>query len=68
MLFGICIGLAMAFAMAHALANLLRGVSPNDPLVFTVITAAVALMTLASSWMPARRASRIEPMEALRED
>jgi putative ABC transport system permease protein len=68
MLIGIGIGLAMAFAMAHALANLLRGVSPNDPLVFTVITAAVALMTLASSWMPARRASRIEPMEALRED
>jgi putative ABC transport system permease protein len=68
MLFGVGIGLVMAFGLAHALANLLRGVSPNDPWVFTVITAAVALTTLASSWIPARRAARIEPMEALRDE
>jgi putative ABC transport system permease protein len=65
---GVCIGLLMAFALAHAAANLLRGVSPNDPVVFGVITTTIVAIALMSSWIPARRASRIEPMVALRDE
>ena len=65
---GVCAGLLMAFALAHMVASLLRGVRPDDPLVFVSITLAVAATSLVASWMPARRASRIEPMTALRDE
>lgn len=65
---GVVIGLAMAFALAHGVASLLRGVSPNDPVVFSSITASIVGIALLSSWMPARRASRIDPMAALRDE
>lgn len=65
---GICIGLLLAFALAHAVANLLRGVRPDDPVVFGAITAAIATVALVASWIPAHRASRIEPMAALRDE
>jgi putative ABC transport system permease protein len=65
---GVCVGLVMAYALAHALANLLRGVSPDDPIVFGSITAAITVIALGSSWFPARRASRIDPMAALRDE
>ena len=65
---GVCIGLAMAFGLAHMLATLLRGVSPNDPVVFITITAAVVGTALLASWIPARRAAAVDPMEALRDE
>jgi ABC-type lipoprotein release transport system permease subunit len=49
-------------------ANLLYDVSPNDPLVFSAITAAVTATALLASWLPARRAARIDPMAALRDE
>jgi ABC-type lipoprotein release transport system permease subunit len=61
-------GLLMAIALAHATANLLYGVRPDDPAVFAVITTAIAAIALVSSWFPARRASRIDPMVALRDE
>jgi len=63
---GIATGLVLAFVLAHLVANLLRGVSPNDPVVFAVITATIALAAIGSSWIPARRAARVDPMKALR--
>ena len=65
---GVVIGLVMAFALAHGVASLLRGVSPNDPVVFSSITASIVGIALLSSWIPARRASRIDPMAALRDE
>jgi predicted permease len=65
---GVCIGLALAFGLAHGVANLLYEVSPNDPLVFASITAAITAIALMASWLPARRAARIEPMAALRDE
>jgi putative ABC transport system permease protein len=65
---GLVSGLVLAFALAHGVANLLRGVSPNDPAVFLAVTAAIALIALASSWIPARRAAGIDPMKALRSE
>lgn len=60
------VGLVMAFSLAHLVANLLRGVRPDDPPVFVAITAAIAAVALAASWIPARRAARVDPMKALR--
>jgi putative ABC transport system permease protein len=65
---GLGIGLMLAVGLAHGVANLLYGVSPNDPVVFGGITATVAAIALGSSWIPARRAARIDPMVALRDE
>jgi putative ABC transport system permease protein len=65
---GIGLGLLMAFGLARLVANLLRGVRPDDPGVFTAITAVIAVVALASSWIPARRAAGIDPMKALRSE
>ncbi len=65
---GVGSGLLLAFALAHLVANLLRGVRPDDPVVFATITAVIAAIALASSWIPARRAAHVDPMQALRSE
>ncbi len=65
---GVCVGLVLAFALAHGVANLLYQVSPNDPLVFGSITLTVIAVAFLSSWLPALRAARIDPMVALRDE
>jgi putative ABC transport system permease protein len=65
---GLGLGLVMAFGLARLVANLLRGVRPDDPVVFASITAVIAAVALASSWIPARRAAGIDPMKALRSE
>jgi putative ABC transport system permease protein len=65
---GLASGLLLAFALARLAANLLRGVQPGDPAIFAGITAIVAVIALLSSWIPAHRASRIDPMVALRDE
>jgi len=53
--------------LARGIANLLFGVKPNDPTVFGGIVVSVAVIALLSSWLPARCAAGVDPMEALRE-
>ncbi len=65
---GLAMGLVLAFALAKLASNLLRGVRPDDPVVFVTITAAIAAIALGSSWIPARRAAKIDPMKALRSE
>jgi ABC-type antimicrobial peptide transport system permease subunit len=65
---GLGCGLLLAFGLAQMVANLLRGVRPHDPAVFAAITAIIATIALVASWFPARRASRIDPMVALRDE
>lgn len=64
---GVCLGLVMAYGLARLLSNLLRGVRPDDPIVFAGITTTIVLIALLASWLPARRAARIDPMVALRD-
>jgi putative ABC transport system permease protein len=65
---GLLIGLALAVAMAYGLGSVISFVHPNDPIMFAGITAAVAAISVASSWLPARRAARVDPMVALRDE
>jgi putative ABC transport system permease protein len=64
---GLGAGLALAFVLARLLANLFRGVRPDDPLVFSSITAVILLIAFVASWLPARHAAAIDPMMALRD-
>jgi predicted permease len=65
---GSLIGLAIAAAAARALESLLFGVPGLDPLTFTGTAALFALVALAATVVPARRAASIDPMRALRQD
>jgi ABC-type antimicrobial peptide transport system permease subunit len=63
---GIVLGIGAAFALAHLIASFLFGVKWWDPIVFVVVPVILALTALLAVWVPAQRASRLNPMEALR--
>ena len=63
---GVVIGSAAALASTRVLSSLLYGVSPVDPLTFIFIVVLIAAIALLASYVPARRALRIDPSEALR--
>jgi predicted permease len=63
---GISVGVAGAFAAARVISGSLYGVRPADPLTFFSVTALLGLVVLLACYVPARRASNIDPMVALR--
>jgi predicted permease len=63
---GGAIGIGLSLASTSVLAELLYGVSPLDPVTYLAVFAVVSAATLLASFVPARRAARIEPMTALR--
>ena len=65
---GIGVGLAGAYALSRLLATLLFGIQPRDPLTFAAVAALLSAVALTACLVPARRASRVDPMEALREE
>ena len=65
---GIMIGLAAALAGSRLIASVLYGISPRDPVVFTVMAIALQLVALIACWLPARRAAALSPTIALRAD
>jgi predicted permease len=65
---GIAIGLLLSAMASRLLANLLYGVSPTDPATWAAAVAVWLAVALAACWLPARRAARVEPVVALRQD
>jgi putative ABC transport system permease protein len=65
---GIAVGLAGAFGLSRLVASLLYGIQPRDAVTFGAVTAALGVVAFGACLVPARRASRIDPMVALREE
>jgi ABC-type antimicrobial peptide transport system permease subunit len=65
---GIGIGLAGALAMTRLFKSLLVGVTATDSVSFAATTVLLVLVALAASYLPARRAARIDPLQALRNE
>jgi ABC-type antimicrobial peptide transport system permease subunit len=65
---GIVIGLAGAFGVNRLIATLLFGVRPTDPTTFVVVIMTITLVAAVSCWLPAWRASRLDPSVVLKAD
>jgi ABC-type antimicrobial peptide transport system permease subunit len=63
---GLAIGLAFSFATNRLLASQLFGLSPHDPFLLMMASVVLLFVALLASLPPARRAARVDPMEALR--
>lgn len=64
---GLGLGLAGAYGLSQVLTQILAGVSPTDPVTFISITVLLAAVALAACLIPARRATRVDPLVALRD-
>jgi len=65
---GVVVGLPAAWLLSRVMSSLLFGVSPRDPLTFASVVGVIAAVAVAASLMPAWRASRVDPVVALRVD
>ena len=63
---GVGIGLVLSLALARAIASQLWGVSPNDPVTVATVVLVLFGTGLLATWIPARRATRVDPVVALR--
>jgi ABC-type antimicrobial peptide transport system permease subunit len=65
---GVVLGVGGALVLTRLMSNLLFGVSATDPLTYAAVAGGLGAVALLATWLPARRASRIDPMVALRTD
>jgi ABC-type antimicrobial peptide transport system permease subunit len=63
---GVALGLGAAMVVGRAMRGLLFGISSSDPVTYAVVTVALISIALLASYIPARRATRVDPMVALR--
>ena len=63
---GVALGLAVSWVMARSLTGLLFGVTATDPLTFFGMPVVLAAVAVLAGYLPARRAARIDPLQALR--
>jgi ABC-type antimicrobial peptide transport system permease subunit len=65
-LIGVVVGLAAAFGLTRLMTSFLFGVEARDPAVFVVMPVLLTLVSVVAVWLPARRASTVNPLVALR--
>jgi putative ABC transport system permease protein len=65
---GVVIGLAVAFSLTRWMKSLLFEVRPTDPMTFAVIALSLIAAALVACWIPARRATRVDPLATLRQE
>jgi ABC-type antimicrobial peptide transport system permease subunit len=63
---GLSLGLALSFSLAHFIAAWLYGVAANDPLTVIVVVVLLGAMSVLACYFPARRATRVDPVAAIR--
>jgi ABC-type antimicrobial peptide transport system permease subunit len=66
--FGAAIGLVAALLATRAMRAMLYDLAPSDPMTYVAVIVLLGLTAVAAAWLPARRASRVDPVEALRAD
>jgi ABC-type antimicrobial peptide transport system permease subunit len=67
-LLGLALGIAGALAMTRFLKTMLFGISPTDPMTFGSIAVMLTAVALLACWIPARRATKVDPLVALRHE
>ena len=65
---GIAVGIVVALVLTRVMSAFLFGVGPMDPITYATVSAAVTAVALVATYLPARRASRVDPIVALRSD
>jgi ABC-type antimicrobial peptide transport system permease subunit len=65
---GLGLGVVVASGLTRIMKGMLFGISTADPLTYVFVMAFLALVALLACWIPARRAARVDPMAALREE
>jgi putative ABC transport system permease protein len=63
---GVVVGVVGALAATQLATSMLYGVAPRDPLTFVVVVALLVAVAFGAAWLPARRATRVDPIVALR--
>lgn len=63
---GVIVGIAGAVGVTRVLQRFLFGVTPTDPIAFTIVSVLLIGLALVAAWLPARRATRMDPCVALR--
>lgn len=65
---GVAIGLGLAFGLTRLMSGLLFGVSPTDPLTYSIVASGLLAVALTASYLPARRAASLDPITVLRSE
>jgi ABC-type antimicrobial peptide transport system permease subunit len=65
---GIVLGIGGAVGLSRLVASLLYGVSPSDPMTYGAVAGVIAVVAVAACLVPMRRATRVDPLEAIRAD
>jgi ABC-type antimicrobial peptide transport system permease subunit len=65
---GIAVGVVSSLWFARVLSDFLFGVAPRDPTIFTTVTLLLAGVAFIAVWLPAQRATRLDPVTALRQE